>query len=237
MNIWEGHRLILIYHCQFQIIFHSPVGFCGSNSGICVITIASNVGICALDVVVSDNKVTITGRMILRWSWVINIVLFCKLYVIHLLKMLYSSNLSLCESSGKNIECTLLLLWHYPSLNLPAWYIGGKTTIPVLVLPYEEYFTYSWVGDTAWLGLSEATQIPCEMWMALSVIFNSNSRCCITEWPREEIAWILLSVQRVEWPGTLLLIAKRNVKFYVGHIYWCSVECNSHDLKGMQHES
>ena len=117
MNIWEGHRLILIYHCLFQIIFHSPVSFCGSNSGIGVITIASNVGICALDVVVSDNKVTITGKMILRWSWVINIVLFCKLYVIHLLKMLYSSNLSLCESSGKNIECTLLLLWHYPSLN------------------------------------------------------------------------------------------------------------------------
>ena len=101
MNIWEGHRLILIYHCQFQIIFHSPVSFCGSNSRIGVITIASNVGICALDVVVSDNKVTITGKMILRWSWVINIVLFCKLYVIHLLKMLYSSNLSLCESSGK----------------------------------------------------------------------------------------------------------------------------------------
>ena len=41
------------------------------------------------------------------------------------------------ESSGKIIECTLLLLWHYPSLDLPAWYIqiGGKTTIPVLVLP------------------------------------------------------------------------------------------------------
>ena len=135
----------------------------------------------------------------LGWST----LFFFKLYAIHLLKMLYSANLSLCESSGKIIECTLLLLWHYPSLNLPAWYFGGKTTIPVLVLPYEEYFTYSRVGDTAWLGLSEATQIPCEMWMALSVISNINARCCITEWPREEIAWILISVQRVEWPGTL----------------------------------
>ena len=203
MNIWEGHRLILIYHCQFQIIFHSPVSFCGSNSGIGVITIASNVGICVLDVVVSDNKVTITGKMILYWSWVINVFFFFKLYVIHLLKMLYSANPGLCESSGKIIEYTLLLLWHYPSLNLPAWHIGGKTTIPVLVLPYEEYFTYSRVGDTAWLGLSRATQIPCEMWMALSVITDINARCCITEWPREEIAWILISVQRVEWPGTL----------------------------------
>ena len=128
---------------------------------------------------------------------------FFKLYAIHLLKMLYSSNLSLCESSGKILECTLLLLWHYPSLNLPAWYIGGKTAIPVLVLPYEEYFTHSRVGDTAWLGLSEATQIPCEMLMALSVISNINARCCVTEWPREEIAWILISVQRVKWPGTL----------------------------------
>ena len=106
MNIWEGHRLILIYHCLFQIIFHSPVSVCGSKSGIGVITIASNVGICMLDVVVSDNKVTITGKMILRWSWVINIVFFFKLYAIHLLKMLYSSNLSLCESSGKILECT-----------------------------------------------------------------------------------------------------------------------------------
>ena len=113
------------------------------------------------------------------------------------------SNPSLCESSGKIIEYTLLLLWHYPSLNLPAWHIGGKTTIPVLVLPYEEYFTCSQVGDTAWLGLSETTQIPCEMWMALSVITDINARRCITEWPREEIAWILISVQRVEWPGTL----------------------------------
>ena len=52
--------------------------------------------------------------------------------------ILYSSNLSLCESSGIIIECTLLLLWHYRSLNLPAWYIqiGGQTTIPVLVLPW-----------------------------------------------------------------------------------------------------
>ena len=202
MNIWEGNRLILIYHCQFQIIFHSPVSFCGSNSGIGVITIASNVGICVLDVVVSDNKVIITGKVILYWSWVIN-VFFFKLYVIHLLKMLYSANPSLCESSGKIIEYTLLLLWHYPSLNLPARHIGGKTTIPVLVLPYEEYLTYSRVGDTARLGLSRATQIRCEMWMALSVITDINARCCITKWPREEIAWILISVQRVEWPGTL----------------------------------
>ena len=205
MNIWEGHPLILIYHCQFQIIFHWPVSFCGSNSGIGVITIASNVGICVLDVVVSDNKVTITGKMILHWSCVINIVFFLKLYIIHLLKMLYSSNLSLCESSGKIIECTLLLLWHYPSVNHPAWYIqiDGKTTIPVLVHPYDEYFTYSLVGDIAWWALSEATKIPCEMWMALFVISNINARCCITEWPREEIAWILISVQKVEWPDTL----------------------------------
>ena len=50
------------------------------------------------------------------------------LYIIHLLKMLYSSNLSFCESSGKIFQCTLLLLWQWPSLNLPAWYIqiGGK---------------------------------------------------------------------------------------------------------------
>ena len=136
----------------------------------------------------------------LRWSTLFSSF---KLYVIHLLKMLYSANPSLCESSGEIIEYTLLLLWHYPSLNLPAWYIGGKKTIPVLVLPYEEYFTYSRVGDTAWWGLSEAIKIPCEMWMALSVISNINARCCITEWPREEIAWILISVQRVEWPGTL----------------------------------
>ena len=138
MNIWEGHPLVLIYHFQFHITFHWPVSFCGSNSGISVITIASNVGICALDVVVSDNKVAITGKMILCWSCVINIFFKYILYIIHLLNMLYSSNLSLCESSGKIIECTLLLLWHYPSLNLPAWYIqiGGKTTIPVLVLPW-----------------------------------------------------------------------------------------------------
>ena len=64
--------------------------------------------------------------------------LFFKLYIIHLLNMLYSSNLSLCECSGKIIGYTLLLLWHDPSFNLPAWYkqIGGKTTIPVMVLPW-----------------------------------------------------------------------------------------------------
>ena len=203
MNIWKGHPLILIYHCQFQIIFHSSVSFCWSNSGISVITIASNVGICALDVVVSDNKVPTTGKMILCWSCMTNIVFFKLLYITHLLKMLYSSNPSLCESSGKIIECTLLLLWHYPSLNLPTWYIqiGGKQPFQFWSF-LEEYFTYSQLGDTAWWVLSETTKIPCEMWMALSLISNINARCCITEWPREEITRILISVQRVEWPGT-----------------------------------
>ena len=70
---WEGHHLILIYHCQLQVIFHWLVSFCGNNGGITVIIIASNAGICALDDV-SDNKVTTTGKMILHWSCVINII-------------------------------------------------------------------------------------------------------------------------------------------------------------------
>ena len=166
----------------------------------------------------------------LAWST----LFFLKLYIIHLLKMLYSSNLSLCESSGKIIECTLLLLWHYPSLNRPAWYIqiGGKTTIQVLIHPYEEYFTYSQVGDTAWWGLSEATKVPCEMWMALFVISNINARCWVTKGGDCMNHHICTDSRVARHP---LLIAKRNANFCVGQIYWCSVEWNSHDLKGMQH--
>ena len=86
MNIWKGHPLILIYHCQFQIIFHLSVSFCWSNSGIS----ASNVGICALDVVVSDNKVPTTGKMILCWSCMTNIVFFlnCWLFLSQVGKLL-----------------------------------------------------------------------------------------------------------------------------------------------------
>ena len=62
-----------------------------------------------------------------------------------------------------------------------------------------EYFTYSWVGETAWWGLSKAIKSPCEIWMALSVISDISARCYMAEWPREEIAWILISIQRFEW--------------------------------------
>ena len=93
-----------------------------------------------LDVVVSDNTVTITGKMILPWSCMeINSIYQQKMvWIPHLQKMLYSSNLSLCESSWKILECTLFPLLHYPSLNLPTWYtqIGGKTSITILVLPW-----------------------------------------------------------------------------------------------------
>ena len=45
-----------------------------------------------------------------------------------------------------------------------------------------EYFTYSRVGETVWRGLSEVIKIPCEMWMAFSVISDISARCYITEW-------------------------------------------------------
>ena len=182
------------------MVFHWPASFCGSNNGVSVITIASNDGICMLDVVISDNKVTITGNMVLRWSCVeIPLLINRKCCVFYISSMLYSSNISLSDSSGKIPEYTLLLLWHYPSLKLPIWYIQiGRKKFQFWSF-LGEHFTCSRVGETAWWGLSEAIKIPCKMWMALSVISDISGRCCATEWPREVIAWTLISVRRVEW--------------------------------------
>ena len=134
----------------------------------------------------------------LAWRSTLLINRKCCVFL-HLLKILYSSNISLSDSSGKIPEYTLLLLWHYLSLKLPIWYIqiGRKKCQFWSFLG--EHFTCSRVGETAWWGLSEAIKIPCEMWMALSVISDISGRCCATEWPMEVIAWILISVRRVEW--------------------------------------
>ena len=162
----------------------------------------SKVGIYTLDVVVSDNKVTFTGKLILCWSCVeVNIIYKQKiLCIFHLLKMLYSSKLSPCESSGKILECTSFSgdTIHLSTSPHDIYKLVEKTTIPLLVLRWE-YFTYSRVGETAWWGLSEAIKIPCEMQMALSVISDISARCYITEWSRKEIAWILLSERHAIW--------------------------------------
>ena len=148
------------------------------------------------------------------------------LCISHLLKILYSSNLSLCESNALCCSCDTTYLSTFPH---DIYTLEEKQPSQFWSF-LGEYFTYSRVGETAWWELSQAIKIPCEIWMALSVISHISARCYINEWPREEIAWILISAQRVKW----FCQAKRN-DFYVGQIYWCSVEWNSHDLIGMQH--
>ena len=79
--------------------------------------------------------------------------------------MLYSSNLSLYEYSGKIHECTVALV------TLPIPQLSHMISINKLVekQPFqflsflEVYFTYSRVGERAWRGLSDAIKIPCEM--------------------------------------------------------------------------
>ena len=158
------------------------------------------------------------------------------LCILHLLKMLYSSNLSLSDSSGKILECTLSLLWHYPSLIFPyeIYKLVGKNSSSGPSLGNISH-VHEWERQHG-EGCPRRSRflVKCE-WHSLWYLTLVAGAVSLSDQGRRlHESWYLYE----ESSGSarhLLLIAKRNDNFYVGQIYWCSVEWNGHDLKGMQH--
>ena len=95
--------------------------------------------------------------------------------------------------------------------------VGGKTTFPVLALFLVEYFIYSQVGAIRWWKLLEAIKIPSEMRVALFLLCTSSTWCYVTEWPKGDVAQILIYF----WKGECfcrapLLISTRMITSCMG---------------------
>ena len=144
----------------------------------------------------------------------------------HLRKMLYSSNLSLCGSSWKILECTVSFVTlpiSQPSHTIYTnwWKNIHSNSDPSLgnISHIQEWERHHGEGCRR----RSRFLVKCE-WHSLWYLASVPGAISLSDWGRRlHESWYLYK----ESSGTArhhLLIAKRNDSFYLGHIYFSGVK-------------